>query len=546
MPKITEEPMNKKQKRQARQEEAKNPKPPKQVERPIIYPNVEVKICIGEKSLTATKAKELLGWETEDQYSERTGDSPSSTLFGDPLLTDDEKHRIQCWNNLGNRPFGESWCRSIAQDILLGNWKFNMETIVISKTGRITSGQHRLVGLVLAAEAWNAAKEKYEEIWPQEPTIEVLLAFGGSEDQDVLRTVDNVKPRSLSDVFYTSDYFAKLPSVDRKECSRMLDFAVDLLWKRTEAAETSGTKFQTHSASVDFLDRHPKLLGSVKHLFGENKERAISKLGLSPGQSSAVHYLQAAYETDGDVYRNGRPPSEKLIQWDYKEQADEFWTDISGLAKKSGDLREALAHCERPILRLAVLAKAWHLYAEGKKVTAADLELELIEDENGHMKLNENPDFLGIDSGYEIEATQPDEEPDETESDEAKAAQRDVRIKEMADKLKKNKEEQKAIKSIAEQFQELVKAHPGHTLLFKTKVGTYLCFGEQAEALMRVLKLKEFTKVDGVVKVTIPPAKYEEAVKELLAAKVKVAMVEDKIVDHTGKKKTTVTPLTKA
>lgn len=539
MPKIVEQP-----KKKIKRVEAQP------VERPILYPEVKIAIyCEGSQlgKLDVATAKKLLGWETEEEYCERTGDAPGSKTFGDPLLTDEDGKKIQCWHNLGNRPFGESWCRQLAQDILTGNWRFNLETIIVSKTGKVTSGQHRLVGLVLADQLWKTAQEKYEETCPQEPAIECLIAFGGSEEAEVLRTIDNVKPRTLADVFYTSGIFKpNQPSTERKELARMLDFAVDLLWKRTGADETSGTKFQTHSASVDFLDRHPKLLKCVLHLFGENKERAISALKLSPGKCSTLMYLMAAYKTDGDVYRNSQPPSEKKIDFETWAKAEELWTSISGRSKSTGDLREAIAHCERDILKQAVLAKAWPLCMSGKKITSDDLQLELKEDENGVEKLAENPDFLGIDAGYMVEAEDEDPpiEEDEVEKLKTKLAEtKGARVEEMKTKIIENREQTKEIKKNSSIFEELTKENPGRTLLFRSKNGGYVVWGEHADSLVRVLRLQTVTKSEGMTRAVIPEQKKEEAISELQKAGCKVSIAEEVISGQNKEKKISVTHL---
>lgn len=516
------------------------PKPEQPEERKVLYPEVKIAIYQQERDLgrlTMATAKKLLGWETEDEYCERTGDAPGSTMFGDPLLTDEEGKRVQCWHNLGNRPFDESWSRKIAQDILTGNWEFNLENIVISKWGKVTSGQHRLVGLILACQMWAADQDFYTGIWETQPTIECVIAFGGSEDPKVLRTIDNVKPRTLADVFYTGGVFkADQSASERKELARMLDYAVDFLWKRTVANETSGMAYQTHSASVEFLDRHPRILKCITHIFEENKERAISGLHLSCGRSAGVMYLMAAYNTDGDLYRNKRPPTEKDIDFEYWDKAQQFWSDFARMSK----VRDAIAHCERDILRLAVLAKAWTLYAENKKATAEDLKLETIENADGITKLAENPDFLGIDGGYKVEAEE-EEEPQEDEIERRKKeldATRPQRVEEMKKKLEEEKQKRKDnIKSL----QELAKAHPGKTLLFQGNNGGYTAWGDHAQSLVRVLRLPEIKKENGVYKTTIPEAKIKEAIAELKKAKHKVAIAKEVLAGNNKEKKISVT-----
>ena len=58
------------------------------------------------------------------------------------------------------------------------------------------------------------------------PVLETIVITGISEDALVTMTVDNCKPRSATDVLYTSALFRNLPVAQRAEYSRMTAAAI--------------------------------------------------------------------------------------------------------------------------------------------------------------------------------------------------------------------------------------------------------------------------------------------------------------------------------
>lgn len=382
--------------------------------RKILYPQVKVKICEGKDALTHEQAKSLLRWETEDEYvarrlAEDPNLKPETLKFGDDfLLRDSQDRKVRCWNNSNNRPFSEEWARQLAQDILNREWQFNLETIIISKTGVVHSGQHRLIGLVLAYEQWAGVdKHHWEEKWERAPVIEVLVAYGGSDNPRTIGTLDNVKPRSLSDVFYTSELFQTLSPRDRKECSRMMDNAVKFLWRRT-GAKQGYDKYLSHSMSIDFLSRHQTLLKCVKHIFDENKDRGISALGFSsPGRCATILYLMASCGSDREDYEVGQPRNEEKLDWHYLEQAKKFWSMITkdtGPLKPVRDALKGLVNKDtgaKPTEpeQWAVIAKAWSVIVDEGKLVAEQLRPIYTKDRDGIAHLNDFPTVGGIDLG---------------------------------------------------------------------------------------------------------------------------------------------------
>lgn len=377
------------------------PKPRRMVEtsvvREVIYPEVEVSIAFGPDAITAQQAKDLLGWE------ESEGADGS-------ILTDENGKRIRCTNNANNRPFAEGWSRTLAQDILNRHWKPNGETIVIGKTGRVLSGQHRLIGLVLAAQIWaGPQKHHWQEKWDDEPTIESIIVFGIDEAGSTTRTLDNVKPRDLKDVLFTDEEtFGTVKGNDREKLCRMLDYSIRLLWEHTGAKDDAYTPRRTHSEALDFIDRHAKTKKVVKHMFDEDKDRAVSNL-LSPGYASGLLYLMSAANSDGDVYRNMDSPSEKKVDWTMHEKAREFWVLLTSGNPSLKGIRYALAEISGvggtgnvsvPEVK-AVITLGWKVYLEKGSVDDGDIDVEAMykTNEDGIKVLKAAPDVGGIDLG---------------------------------------------------------------------------------------------------------------------------------------------------
>lgn len=418
--------------------------PVEEVERAVIYPKVSVSICSGDAALTDAQAKELLGWEDEFDYQARMkAEHPKlkkAADFGeDYLLKDVAGRKVRCWNNSRNRPFDLPHCMELCQDILEGKWEFNLENIIISLTGLVTSGQHRLIALVMACQRWASQKEgaQWKQRWKTRPTIETTVAFGGSEKPEVIRTLDNVKPRSLEDVFYTSELYRDLGNAERKECSRMLDFSVDFMWKRTEV-KTSGPhtlRYQTHSSSIDFANAHPKLQTEcIGEMFRLNKDRVISKMRLSAGHCAALLYLMGSSTTDPDESRYLEQRNEKVLNWDNWDKALEYWHAIIDLThpvrKALGDLQDSEDGLGgRLNEKVAIIIKGWHAFIAGGEITEADLKLDYGEDRNGNTKLMDKVTCGGIDfGGFETEPqADPEVSPEEAEA--AAKAEREEKAK---------------------------------------------------------------------------------------------------------------------
>lgn len=428
---------------------AKEPKkaPSNTSGRPIVYDKVVVNgVVIPEENtiITSDMAKQLLGWEEESDQV-KFGDSYTLTYASEGKTV-----KVRCTNNDGNRPFNEQWCRTLAQDVLNKHWQFNLETIIISKTGRVESGQHRLIGLVLACAEWSGPqKAHWQLIWPQEPTIRSLVAFGAEENAEVTRTLDNVRPRTLGDVlFCDSSVFGDTPPNARKQLVRMVEHTVRLLWARMGQDNNAFAPYRTHSESLDFIARHLKILECARHIYEENGGKGSGKDGpiskwISAGYASAVLYLMGASRSDLDTYRNADTPSEALLDWSTWEKACEFWVEFGQSVTVMKLVRQALAGLADPETgaagsrdeQLAILAHAWPLYLEGQEITDEDLQLKYGTDEDGMRFLLDAATFGGVDMGADLDER--DGEADETEQEESQPGpSEEQRREETARKIK--------------------------------------------------------------------------------------------------------------
>ncbi len=462
------------------------PVPTPTIDLPIIYDRVdatEYSTAVEGGPLTIDDMKTLLGWETEKEFQKRrveedTADGkenckPEHYLYGEDYHRKNiAGEKVRCRNNLNNRPFDEKWCDDLIHTILSGQWAgpftipgetVNGETIRISKHARCMSGQHQMTACIIAGEVLLRDREngldhpdspKYPA-WVKhgQPFLETFVITGLSEDPRILMTVDYVKPRTIADIFYTSATYKEIVEVDgttrkttnqeRQELCRILATACDFLWTRTDAAG-----YRTHLEVVGFLERHPRLLQCVEHLFKLNRAtksggRKISNLRLSPGQCAALMYVMgcsAVTPEDSDGYRNMDPaPSEKndkgkdVLDWSYWDKAIEFWVHLAGspsdlsfmqVRKALGQLITSDADSEdnkgmggRLNEKLAILAKAWERWKDHPEnagppfdnddliapdgclvLNYVDCDEKGVKYPDGQIGLVDIADFFGIDS----------------------------------------------------------------------------------------------------------------------------------------------------
>jgi hypothetical protein len=473
--------------------------------RDIVYPNLQLVVCCsGEPkvelqvrpALTGQKAKELLDLESEPEYIARmmkadptlkeencqfpdvgkqvvAKDEDGNERTATVLFKDENDKKVVCWNVTGNRPFDEITCGKYIQDTLNRNWagpstgeeSFNGETIVIGATGRVESGQHRLPALYRAWQRWlkdinaNAEKSYWGKLWPKEqypdgPVMDVPIWFGISESPKVVRTLDLGRPRTTSDTISTCPLFKDLKEEYKRECSKMMDSAVDLLWARTGAAKLSTRhKYATAPELMDMIDRHSRLKNAVLHLHKVNRQKAISLLFLSAGEMATVMYLQAVGASDENAYRNTEPmPKESALDFSLWDKAEKFWREISDGEALHDSIKLGIAAAAdadekaTKSFKLAVVAKAWAAYLTGTAVTPGDCTLgpdDIKTDTTGRKSValpfhfNADDDQGGIDQGQPVKGVTTKEDVDEEKAaiDKEKAEAHKAKIDEAQKKI---------------------------------------------------------------------------------------------------------------
>jgi len=363
-------------------------------QREIVYPEPQVFI---RSDFTAADAKELLGWEEETEAVKFSK--------GGYLLTDRHGKRCRCVANTRNRDFSLALAECWRQEMLRRRWQLNGETIILDKYGEIVSGQHRLIGLILA-EQDRGLNESWSAEWPSPVSIPIILVVGIDDADDVVNTVDTAKRRELADVFFRSGHFAEKNTTDRRVISRIASWGLRVLWNRTQAGSNSfEPEFlqRSHAEAMDFWARHPRLKACVTHIFEENTGDRIST-HISPGLAAGIMYLMGCSTTkDPSRYHElGASADESLLTWDCWSRAQDFWAEFAGGSESVSAVREAIANLAEggtTAEKLAIVAKGWNAYWRNEAVSLSDVRLSYSKDEADISRLDELVTLGGIDLG---------------------------------------------------------------------------------------------------------------------------------------------------
>jgi len=367
-------------------------------EREVVYPQVELMVADTDDPLTVDKAKKLLGWKQETDIDKWTNDY---------LFKLDSGKKVRCLNNPTNRPLQLGRVKVLVQEILQKRWRLNGEPIILGKTGTLLNGQHTLIALILAAEKWEKNSDATK--WDEEPWLEKVIVAGIDESDETVNTMDTCKPRSISDVLYRSEFFAGISKKDRNTLSKMAGNAVRIMWDRTRAKDDAFAPIRTVSESVDFLERHPKLVDAVKFVYEEDGSEGKVSRFVSPGYAAGLLYLMGVSSTSEDTEYGTTPEETKetTLNLDRWEQAEEFWTLLAGGSSDLSAVKHALAvmiEDEYGVSlkeRLTLIVKAWNTWIAGKKVTESAISLDYETDEHGIPWLVDSSNLGGIDFGLE-------------------------------------------------------------------------------------------------------------------------------------------------
>jgi hypothetical protein len=362
----------------------------------LLYPEVGIQLLDKDNGqLTVDTAKELLGWVEETEEDK----------FGKNfLLRDNEGTKIRCTNNLNNRPLSKANYLLLKQEILRKNWKLNGEPIIIGKKGKILSGQHQLIALVLAGQDVEASDDNWG--WKGPVQIPKLIVTGISELDSVVNTLDTARPRTLKDVVYRSKYYSKLAHNEKLVYSKLTDFSIRILWDQTNGQQAYGLK-RTHTECLHFLERHMKLLDAVAHIAGEIEGEKNPYHIVRSTYAAGLLYLMGCSNTDPTEYQATEDPDESLLNWDNWDRACDFWTL---LLQRSNELRpveyafgkqsdEESEGAPSLAQRISTVTKGWSQFIQKKKITKDSVKLLSETNEDGIVTLTENPTMGGIDLG---------------------------------------------------------------------------------------------------------------------------------------------------
>ena len=369
-------------------------------EREVKYPKVTSRVCEGDKAITAKMMRDLLGVEP----------APKDATKGVETLAG-----IKVWltNNLTNRFLYRAKVETLKQDILRRKWKFNGEPFIVGCTGLVLNGQHTGLALLEAVAEWEKDPTKWPD-WETEPSMDKLIVFGIEEDDDTVNTMDTCQPRSLADVVGRSAYYRNRPLTlpQLKKLARSTDYGVRLLWKRTGAQMDSIAPYRTHAESLDFIERHPRLIEAVTHVCEEDEKGKITQYAGSAGYAAALIYLMATVKTEreneeGTGYGETSIPNESLVDFSFWDDACKFWVLLASGSADLIQIRQAIGKIQEergtvtPAEKLAVVVKGWNYWREeGGEVPAESLELDWVTDPDGGVNLAPAiPIVGGIDIG---------------------------------------------------------------------------------------------------------------------------------------------------
>jgi hypothetical protein len=389
----------------------------------ILYPRYETRIFTADPDkapldaegnpdvvvLCVKVAKTLLGWQTEADASEQAGTKVK--FDSDYLLTDFAGNKVRCLSNVKNRPFYPQLAEDWKLETLRRKWVFNGEPIIIDEIGMNHDGQHRLIGLILANQEWEADKAKpkpeqqWQTYWDKPPYMETLVVLGISGADSVVNTINTGKRRTDIDVLYRCEQLEGESEKVRLAMSKIVAYATRLIWERTSQRDFSLAPKRPHSELFEWLERHPSVWKAAKVIYEAAEGNKLGQL-IGLGYAAGLLYLMgvSASDPEGDYTTTN---SEKSLNLDLWEKAEEFWVDVADNGEATEQLRESLLGVPSEVggsfgknLRCGSVIKAWALYSDGKKVQ--NVSLKLGEDpETGQVCVAEFPRLGGIDVEYE-------------------------------------------------------------------------------------------------------------------------------------------------
>lgn len=200
-----------------------------------------------------------------------------------------------------NRPLSEHTVAERMRSFLDGKWKFNGAPIRFNRRGHLIDGRHRLAGYIAACQ-----------VNPNLPPFLSLVVYG--IDEDAMSTIDTGRVRSVRDHLNIQGNISThvLGAVLRK----LAYFAY----------EQSDKVKMTIDETMNILDRHPKVVNSVKR---------CAPIEIVPRSTlGAIHYIAAYHQGEMEaandflnVFRTGKPgyegcPAHRVREYFIKLRSD--------------------------------------------------------------------------------------------------------------------------------------------------------------------------------------------------------------------------------
>lgn len=231
-----------------------------------------------------------------------------------------------------NRPFSQARAEKYRDDILRGEWKLTHQGIALDRDGLLIDGQHRLVGLILAAE--------------KQPGITIRTMVTYDLEPEAFDAVDIGTKRTVGDVLASH---GEKSALHLSAAARLVIF-YDSKRPPNEWAHAQVTPEQ----ALDLVRREPELREAVR--WGTNHP-----LALPAAECASRHVILRACEETGrrfareffDAYRSGAGLS----------VADPALTLRNLILAQAADRKRKRSGLEQ----FSLIIKAWNAEAAGKK-----------------------------------------------------------------------------------------------------------------------------------------------------------------------------------
>lgn len=240
-------------------------------------------------------------------------------------------------HNNNNRHINARTVDRYAKQMVAGEWQINGEPIMFSSKGNLLNGQHRLSAIVAANKS-----------------IAIPVFRGVAED--VIKTIDTGKPRSLADHLKIHGYSADSGlglTVIAATIRIVFDFDTDGLFTQRRVKITP-------TEAIKYLDLHPDIFESAKFLVDHRTKSPVPISILV-----ALHYLFRKIDcVEADEF------IEKFFTGEDQAKGSPILALRAKLDFSAHERRQGNAKRREDV---GLIVKAWHAYIDGKDVQMGNL-----------------------------------------------------------------------------------------------------------------------------------------------------------------------------